>query len=133
MELITSFAASLTPTQWLSVMWVVIAGYGLIVNINGYREAREDYKWLLDSGLNGFRAIIAKGNIRHEIIRSTIQVVFMVIGILVFIDFDFRAWVSAACFILAAILMVYNSFMDYEDRKRLIGYRKKEGKTHLYE
>ena len=126
------FVGLLTWVQWLAIFWSAVALYGMSVNLDGLHKARGDLHFLQDKGLNGFRSVIAHGNVRHEAIRATIQFLFVLIGLLTFVQWQWRPAVSTVSFVLAAILMVVNSRLDLADRKRLIDIRRESGLTSMY-
>ncbi len=127
METIASFIYPVTINQVLATVWSLVALYGMLINVYGFVQARDDLRLLREAGLNGFRSVIAKGNVRDEGIRAFIQFLFISIGVLVLLDVPNRIFFTTTCFILAAALMVFKSHMNQHDRRQLLTLRRYNG------
>ena len=124
----------IVPTvSLLELLWTFICLIAWVYNMAGLADAKEDLKLLKAYEINGFREIIAKGNIRHEQVRIGIQTIFIVVGIMSMFVTNahytetasvIRSHVVGAFFIGAAILLTYNSYADRRDRKALIRLRR---------
>ena len=95
--------------------WIALAILGIWLAYRNAIEATNDFRAL--GGKTNGRRTIAVGNLRREIVRGLIHLDFLVVGVLVILDF--RVF-SAPGLILASAGMVLNSFLDRRDRLYLM-------------
>lgn len=111
----------------VEVLWVAVTGFGFFIALLSFFATLGDLNALKASGKNGSRKIIAVANVRQEIIRMIKQAAFVSVGIIAMftpepISHEVTLLNSIVGFVFmgVAILMVYSSFTDYYDRKRLL-------------
>ena len=127
---------------WLEIVWTATGIVGLIVNLWALNDSLADMRYqeaapMPDQGAPNrdtllrerqARERIARGNARDETLRSMIQLVIVVIGIVAMATAPANpdrivtplAWVYASGFIAVQVLLVSKAVMARRDRRWII-------------
>lgn len=115
----------MTPQYILTLLWIGVASVGLLVNIYALSDARIDLTTVQRWSHEGTKALVAKGNLRREKVRATIQSIFLVVGVTaLFVPpcesvKGLRSLIAIGLMSVAA-MTVYNSLQDRRDRQILL-------------
>jgi len=121
----------------LEIFWTLTGIGGLIVNLWALNDALADLRWQeaapmppedADLGERQVRDRIARGNCRDETLRSVIQAVIVVIGIVAMSTAPANpdrvisplSWVYASGFLTVQALLVVKAIMGRRDRHWII-------------
>lgn len=111
----------------IEIIWTLVTFTGFVLNFYALTLAQGDLRALKESGQNGARKIVAKANVRQEIIRTIKQATFAVLGVwAVLIPNPVRQEVSIFGLVLSivltalACLLVAGSYLDWRDRQRVL-------------
>lgn len=124
---ITTGAAvtTIAPTE---ALWTLGALVGALINLWAYHDASVDLIALRVRGLNGAREIVARANVRNELLRTCIQLVFLLIGVIAMGEppanpatpVTALGVVITGGLIAAEIVLVTKALLDRRDRRRVI-------------
>ena len=110
----------------LEIVWTGLALVGLGASIFGFTDAWVDAKRLRPREVSNQARIVARMNLRNEVIRLFVLFAFVVIGLAAMtLPNDPDAFVGARLlvaggFIVVSVLMVFGTYADRRDRYRLI-------------
>lgn len=116
----------------IEIVWTSVALVGVLINCTAAVDAWRDLRALHALGLNGAREIVARGNIRRELLRIFKQGCFLFVG-------AYFMWLPPATpatatrpnaggivlvvgLLLASISMDLGALIDRRERIRLIEY-----------
>lgn len=129
----------LSNASYIELLWTGVALIGFGVSVKATIDAIGDLWYLVRSGRNGARAIVAWANLRAEVVRSFQQGVFVGVGIFAIATperpdglHEYPTTVAAG-FIVMAVVLVLHSLSDQRDRRRLLaelGGRRSADHTH---
>lgn len=114
--------------SYTEIIWTCVALIGLIVQIWATIDAVADLHYLQALGLNGAREIVAFGSARDEMLRTVIQCMFFMIGVIAMLTAPSNpdrsvttlGAIIAGSLCLAAVLLVVTALLDRRDRQRVI-------------
>lgn len=115
----------MTPQYVLTLIWIGVAAGGLLVNLFALSDARIDLTTVTRWSHEGTKALVARGNLRREKVRATIQSVFLVVGVTaLFVPpcetvKGLRSLIAIGLMSVAS-LTVFNSLQDRRDRRELL-------------
>ena len=115
----------------ITLVWTLVALAGVVISTRALKEAKLDSQTLQDSGLNGPRRIVALAASRREQLRIIIQGLFAASGLIAWLTPPPERLEAPRIFIsflliLAAVLTVANSYLDSQDRQRLMNHFKRK-------
>lgn len=110
---------------WAEILWTLLAIAGLMVSALASYDAYGDLLYLSEHRLNGARRIVASSNLRAEIARFVVHLLFLVIGLVVIFGplAGYRQYVGRVIlvgFILVAIVFVSETILVRRDRRKLL-------------
>lgn len=108
--------------SWPELAFTIPAIVGLLVCWWMFNAAVADLHYLYARGLNGAREIVAKASRRNELLRTAIQLIFLIIGIAAITDVPqpYLGLIVSGGIITAELLLVTKSILDRRDRGRVI-------------
>lgn len=108
------------PDVIVLVVWNLTALVALAVALVGTGGALADWEYLRERRLNGLRQIQAGANLRGQLIRALVSLLFLLIGLLVLLDVPHRVTASRWMLIAASLALTVGSVMDWLSRRELI-------------
>lgn len=101
-------------------LWNVTALVSLIVALIGMGGALADWEYLAFRRLNGLRQIQAGANLRTQVTRAVVSLLFLLIGLLALMEAPYRAEISRWMLIAASAVLGGSAVWDWIDRRRAI-------------
>lgn len=95
---------------------------GLLVCWWMFNAAQADLRELYRRKLNGAREVVGKASRRNELLRTAIQLIFLIIGVAAIVDVPqpYLTVLVSVGIIIAELLLVTKSVLDRRDRGRVI-------------
>lgn len=110
-----------TASPW-EVLWTTVATIGLLVTLWGLWDAWGDLRYLQTHRLNGVRLLVAWSNVRSEIVRCAVLLMFTVVGGAgIILPLPYFTDTAVLTFVASSALLVGGSLWDRYDRTRLVG------------
>lgn len=112
--------------QVLAVSWSFLAVAGFFVNIFSLQDARVDHMTVQKWSHIGTRLIVAKANIRRELIRALKQTIMFIAGTFALFgpppsdEMVMTRIILSVAYILTTAGIVLNSMWDRHDRRKLL-------------
>lgn len=121
---------SIGNATFLEIFWTCTGLIGFGVQCWALNDAIRNMYWLEARGMNGARHRIAIGNVRDELIRTVIQVIFILIGVVAMATAPVDAqnpvtalsYVISGGIIVTQILLVVKAIANRRDTAWLIAY-----------
>ena len=102
------------------VLWNVTALIALSVALVSLGGALADWEYIHDRRLNGVRTIQAGANLRTQVTRALVALLFMLIGALALVEAPWRTEISRWLLIAASMVLSAGSVWDWFDRRRIV-------------
>lgn len=104
---------TVAPVEWI---WLLSSGGGLLFTLVAFVDA-----WRLRNVLNGARRLVARGNVRREVLRVIVQTLLLVVIIPgLFIDRPVTLSLPILCLIAVPPVLLLNTIWDAYDRHRVV-------------